>query len=866
MVSVEGIKSRNKNFLAIALAIAIISLVMLAGPAAAFIVSNWVTSDDTIKSAQPTTITMKIQKNSNEVYNDVKLKLRLPNGGSIDIPATSCTPGISSIGGYGYGYQDIDNTIWGYGYGYGYSYGYGAAGTYLTCTFDTNSSTTPMEGVYAGKLVMNGYEAADGNSALFTVDNTAPVVHLVSPTDDYNTHDYNPEETADPFNSMYITVTDNNSSTVDCNLIWTENNVPGDVASFTGIPADGSEVNIGYFYGAANVTFTWRLSCYDGAGNVGTSEQWTYTVDNNAPIVNLAQTVDTDLFYGKNKDINIQVIVSNELNLGQSGVKTVYVKNADMNGNFLTNWTAATLNADGNYSVNTGSAWDANFVTFNLSILVTDSADNNSVADYNIAAPILLYAMANPPGTDSNGSTNFQDVDDFEHIDTLIIKDIDGRGQIAYYNQDINLSTQAQALKLMALQDALSMSLDATTGNTDIDLNSTAFNDINKEATISIYDLPFASIPQILMDDANCSATNCFGRSYNAGTGQLDFNVLHFTKYSSDGNAPNITNASTSTNNSVTLAITLNESATCRYSTSDVNYDSSGNTSSYGTSANWGTFTSGIQSNTTYTYYVQCRDLVGNDSNKAISISTQSASGGTTGGSISTGTNEPTITVISESTDTYTPSPTEIQAMLEAAKGDNGEPLFTAAEIAEMIADSVNYTFTRTIKVEEIKDSAGNITYRTTFTISVKNNNTTDMEKVLIVETIPKAIASTITASQITSVLDFEVLAADPVIQFVVPLIKAGQTYTVSYELDTNVKPDTNAANFASPVIGGETAVKPTSIIVPGDTNKPTGTTDTGKTGTNPIGIDPSLILVIVILVVLVAGYFLLQGKPKKKK
>ncbi len=73
-------------------------------------------------------------------------------------------------------------------------------------------------------------------------------------------------------------------------------------------------------------------------------------------------------------------------------------------------------------------------------------------------------------------------------------------------------------------------------GNTNISensitINSTALPNLNKSATIYLYNLTYSN-PRILMDGEICSSAICTKISYSGGT--LKFNVTQFTTYSSE--------------------------------------------------------------------------------------------------------------------------------------------------------------------------------------------------------------------------------------------------------------------------------------------------------------------------------------------
>ena len=64
-----------------------------------------------------------------------------------------------------------------------------------------------------------------------------------------------------------------------------------------------------------------------------------------------------------------------------------------------------------------------------------------------------------------------------------------------------------------------------------IEINSSALSNLNKSATLYLYNLTFSN-PRILRDGSVCPSTICTQQSYSGGT--LIFNVTHFTTYSAE--------------------------------------------------------------------------------------------------------------------------------------------------------------------------------------------------------------------------------------------------------------------------------------------------------------------------------------------
>ncbi len=108
-------------------------------------------------------------------------------------------------------------------------------------------------------------------------------------------------------------------------------------------------------------------------------------------------------------------------------------------------------------------------------------------------------------------------------------------------------------------------------------------------------------------------------------------------------------------------------------------------------------------------------------------------------------------------------------------------------------------TVSRTITVEKITNNiTGEITYETTMTISVSNQGKKKMQKIKVIENLPKSVA--LSASEIKSNTEFTILKDDPIIQFEINEIIAGNTKTISYTVNNEV--DTTTANqMTTPIV-----------------------------------------------------------------
>ncbi len=308
---------------------------------------------------------------------------------------------------------------------------------------------------------------------------------------------------------------------------------------------------------------------------------------------------------------------------------------------------------------------------------------------------------------------------------------------------------------------------------------------------------------------------NSFGVDLNEEFAFVDVNSFSdFGLVIQDLNAPKIISIGPNndqTSLTVTLTASTNENAFCRHSLTSTDYNSMIKQFENGEGTK-NHLTNILAVEGINTFYVSCEDGFGNsmtDSNAIqfqVKLSTQPptqggsppsgggiVSGGVTTGGVSGGTTE-----ISDKNKGLNVEPV-IQTVLE----QKSKQEFNEINSKELLANVLNLPETElNSKLNEIKefnklvsiDKSINVTKKTVdknisfssvLTITVKNNSNKLIERLELIEEIPKTIA--LNANEVSSKTRFEIVKADPIIKFVLTNVDVNKSVDINYSVAKNI-------------------------------------------------------------------------------
>jgi len=323
--------------------------------------------------------------------------------------------------------------------------------------------------------------------------------------------------------------------------------------------------------------YTWRVHCNDKvdvSGNDDTSAPLRYIIDRYpVNITDIDETPDMFACVIPGHNINNQItFVVTAVDIGPAGVAWVKANISEINssaplidlvpagGNLWT--TTIIINDTSNYD----------FRDFNVTFTARDNAGNdyffwNGVDPF---TTVVLYNMTTPPVNETcehltSNTTNL--CDELNFADVNFVMEIERNGSATCNNgielpwgdkfrkvitlnfTSVNFSNPNIGERMSRLREALQPHITppGEFGDSWTYVNTTLFNELNTPTTITMYGLPFASVPNITGPGNALIVAWVENPPYDVNgmivpNGNLTFSVGHFSQYTiTDSAAPNIT-------------------------------------------------------------------------------------------------------------------------------------------------------------------------------------------------------------------------------------------------------------------------------------------------------------------------------------
>lgn len=220
----------------------------------------------------------------------------------------------------------------------------------------------------------------------------------------------------------------------------------------------------------------------------------------------------------------------NETYFNNNSLKVQINTNADNSLFNLDNGENETIQNLKNFEVNEGV--HTIYVFANNSAGITTGNVTFTINKTKITINNTIYS-----GSDKGETTNFSEYsyEEIQNLSNVILEKAE-KGKIKF-NQNINFTNDSNPEdNIVDLDNNIIITFNK------IEINSSALPNFNKTATLSLYDLSFAN-PQILIDGFPCPDSICTKITYSGGT--LEFNVSHFTIYSTQETPESATTGST---------------------------------------------------------------------------------------------------------------------------------------------------------------------------------------------------------------------------------------------------------------------------------------------------------------------------------
>ncbi|MEM4554481.1 MAG: hypothetical protein QXT25_01365 [Candidatus Anstonellaceae archaeon] len=198
---------------------------------------------------------------------------------------------------------------------------------------------------------------------------------------------------------------------------------------------------------------------------------------------------------------------------------------------------------------------------------------------------VVLYNFTSPSSTSDcfifdNGTTDFSKEPNLEKVNLSVVISLNGSKDCTGADDDLwegfrkvaNLSftninaTNGTKLALLSSAFNISIALPNTYNQSRIFVNTSVFEELDTNANINLYNLPFESQPEIIADNSSKNISNItwistFDSDKNVSFGNLSFSVTGFSGYNiSDVSAPEISIHSPTQSSSVDTQFVINVS------------------------------------------------------------------------------------------------------------------------------------------------------------------------------------------------------------------------------------------------------------------------------------------------------------------
>ena len=325
----------------------------------------------------------------------------------------------------------------------------------------------------------------NSSSVIFFVDSINPTINFVTPTETNQTI----------LGRNYIQVnTTANDTNLDTIVIRLYNS--------TSLVNSSSNTTSPYFFNFTNLvdgTYYFNATANDTLGNNISTETRTISL----VLPNLTIIKPENETYITTKNLLLNYIASYE---------DYVLYNID---------NTANTTITGNTTFNTTETQHTLYLYANNTLGTTSK---NATFFVNTTKFIVKYD--NYIGTEEGNSTKFNasSFEDLQNLSDVILENTD-YGKILF-NETINMTDDANLS-----DNEIDLEVYTNLSENHIEIDTTALPNLNKSATLHLYNLSFSN-PRILRDGSVCSSDICTKESYSSGT--LKFTVTQFTTYSAE--------------------------------------------------------------------------------------------------------------------------------------------------------------------------------------------------------------------------------------------------------------------------------------------------------------------------------------------